>query len=90
MGRWAGVTKGVRPWNTVWQWFDRLSKAGMFEAFFGTLAVMNPTAHLIQMFDSTIVRAHVSTSGQTSPRALLSQTRAFPAERGGLQQGRAA
>ena len=40
--------------------FDRLSKAGVFEAFFEMLASMSSTAHLIQMFDSTIVRAHVS------------------------------
>lgn len=35
----------------------------MFEAFFDTLAAMSPSAHLIQMFDSTIVRAHVSAAG---------------------------
>ena len=43
--------------------FDRLSKAGVFEAFFDTLAEMSASAHLIQMFDSTIVRAHVSAAG---------------------------
>jgi transposase len=47
----------------VWKRFDRLSKAGVFEAFFDTLASMSSTAHLIQMFDSTIVRAHVSAAG---------------------------
>ena len=36
---------------------------GVFEAFFDTLASMSSTAHLIQMFDSTIVRAHVSAAG---------------------------
>jgi len=56
---------GVLPerfghWNSVWKRFDRLSKAGVFEAFFDMLAEMSATAHLIQMFDSTIVRAHVS------------------------------
>ena len=51
------------PWNSVWKRFDRLSKAGVFEAFFDTLASMSSTAHLIQMFDSTIVRAHVSAAG---------------------------
>ena len=43
--------------------FDRLSKAGVFEAFFDTLAEMSASAHLIPMFDSTIVRAHVSAAG---------------------------
>jgi transposase len=51
------------PWNSVWKRFDRLSKAGVFEAFFDTLASMSSTAHLIQMFDSTVVRAHVSAAG---------------------------
>lgn len=32
-------------------------------AFFETLASMSASAHLIQMFDSTIVRAHVSAAG---------------------------
>src|SRR5450755_1201181 len=50
-------------WNSVWKRFDRLSKAGVFEAFFDTLATMSSTAHLLQMFDSTIVRAHVSAAG---------------------------
>ncbi|HEY5796066.1 MAG TPA: hypothetical protein VIU82_13725 [Bosea sp. (in: a-proteobacteria)] len=47
----------------MWKRFDRLSKAGVFEAFFDTLAGMSASAHLIQMFDSTIVRAHVSAAG---------------------------
>ena len=37
----------------MWKRFDRLSKAGVFEAFFDTLASMSSTARLIQMFDST-------------------------------------
>ena len=38
-------------WNSVWKRFDRLSKAGVFEAFFDTLVSMSSLAHLIQMFD---------------------------------------
>jgi len=44
----------------VWKRFDRLSKAGVFEIFFDHLASLSASAHLVQMFDSTIVRAHVS------------------------------
>jgi transposase len=40
-----------------------LSKAGVFEAFFDTFASMSSTTHLIEMFDSTIVRAHLSAAG---------------------------
>src|ERR1700743_1719139 len=61
--RWRALPERFGQWNSVWKRFDRLSKAGVFEAFFDTLASMSSTAHLIQMFDSTIVRAHVSAAG---------------------------
>jgi transposase len=61
--RWRALPERFGPWNSVWKRFDRLSKAGVFEAFFDTLASMSSTAHLIQMFDSTVVRAHVSAAG---------------------------
>jgi len=61
--RWRALPKEYGNWNTVWKRFERLSKAGVFEAFFDMLASMSPSAHLIQMFDSTIVRAHVSAAG---------------------------
>ena len=49
--------------NSVWKRFWRLSQSGTFEAFFDALAAMSRTAHLVQMFDSTVVRAHVSAAG---------------------------
>ena len=61
--RWRALPERFGHWNSVWKRFDRLSKAGVFEAFFDTLASMSASAHLIQMFDSTIVRAHVSAAG---------------------------
>ena len=61
--RWRALPERFGHWNTVWKRFDRLSKAGVFEAFFDTLASMSSSAHLMQMFDSTIVRAHVSAAG---------------------------
>ena len=57
--RWRAPPERFGPCNSVWKRFDRLSKAGVFEAFFDALASMSSTAHLIQMFDSTIVRAWV-------------------------------
>jgi transposase len=60
---WRALPERFGKWNSVWKRFDRLSKAGVFEAFFDTLAGMSPSAHLIQMFDSTVVRAHVSAAG---------------------------
>ncbi|MFY9959138.1 hypothetical protein [Bradyrhizobium sp.] len=37
-----------------------MSKAAVFEMFFDRLASFSSSAHLVQMFDSTVVRAHVS------------------------------
>src|SRR3954464_5397597 len=50
-------------WNSVWKRFWRLSRTGVFEAFFQALAECSETAHLVQFFDSTTARAHVSAAG---------------------------
>jgi len=61
--RWRALPERFGHWNSVWKRFNRMSKAGVFEAFFDALAAMSASAHLVQMFDSTIVRAHVSAAG---------------------------
>ena len=60
---WRRLPAEFGNWNSVWKRFWRLSNAGVFEAFFQMLAEHSPTAHLVQMFDSTVVRAHVSAAG---------------------------
>src|ERR1700712_955239 len=60
---WRALPAEFGRWNSVWKRFWRLREAGVFEAFFETLANLSETAHLIQMFDSTVVRAHVSAAG---------------------------
>ena len=35
---WRALPKRFGKWNSVWKRFDRLSKAGVFEAFFDSLA----------------------------------------------------
>lgn len=60
---WRALPTEYGSWNSVWKRFSRLSRSGVFEAFFQALAEMSPTAHLVQMFDSTVVRAHVSAAG---------------------------
>src|SRR5690606_14362664 len=57
---WRALPERFGKWNSVWMRFDRLSKAGVFETFFDHLAALSFSAHLVQMFDSTVVRAHVS------------------------------
>ncbi|HUN39928.1 MAG TPA: transposase [Acetobacteraceae bacterium] len=60
---WRALPAQFGNWNSVWKRFWRLSRAGVFEAFFQLLAEQSATAHLVQFFDSTVVRAHVSAAG---------------------------
>ena len=60
---WRALPAEFGRWNTVWKRFWRLSHSGVFEAFFAALASLSRSAHLVQMVDSTIVRAHVSAAG---------------------------
>ena len=65
---WRALPARFGHWNTVWKRFSRLSKAGVFDDYFALLADLSGTAHLVQMFDSTIVRAHVSAPGAKGVR----------------------
>ena len=65
---WRALPAEFGNWNSVWKRFWRLSQTGVFEAFFEALAALSATAHLVQMFDSTVVRAHVSAAGAKGGR----------------------
>lgn len=65
---WRALPERFGNWNSVWKRFSRLGRAGVFEAFFDLLAELSPSAHLVQMFDSTVVRAHVSAAGAKGGR----------------------
>ncbi len=74
---WRRLPERFGRWNSVWKRFSRLSDSGVFEAFFDALATLSPSAHLVQMFDSTVVRAHVSAAGAKGGRKVrLSGARA--------------
>jgi transposase len=60
---WRALPAEFGNWNSIWKRFWRLSRSGTFEAFFLALAECGQTAGLIQMFDSTSIRAHVSAAG---------------------------
>ena len=66
----VGLAGGVRPLESVWKRISRLREAGVFEAFLETLADLSYTAHLVQMFDSIVVRAHVSVAGAKGGRTV--------------------
>ena len=65
---WRALAAEFGNWNSVWKRFWRLSQTGTFEAFFEALASLSESAHLVQMFDSTIVRTHVSAAGAKGGR----------------------
>jgi transposase len=65
---WRALPAEFGNWNSIWKRFWRLSRTGVFEAFFQALAGLSRTAHLVQMFDSTVVRAHVSAAGAKGGR----------------------
>jgi transposase len=67
---WRALPREFGAWNSVWKRFWRLSQSGTFEAFFETLASLSERAHLVQMFDSTVVRAHVSAAGAKGGRSM--------------------
>lgn len=57
---WRALPERFGKWNSVWKRFDRLSKAGVFQTFFDRLAALSSSAHLVQMFDPSVMRTHVS------------------------------
>ena len=65
---WRALPAEFGNWNSAWKRLWRLSQTGTFEAFFEALASLSETAHLVQMLDSIVVRAHVSAAGAKGGR----------------------
>jgi transposase len=67
---WRALPAEFSRWNSVWERCWLLSRTGTFEAFFQALTGRSRTAHLVQMFDSTVLRAHVSAAGAKEGRTV--------------------
>ena len=67
---WRALPAAFGKWNSIWKRFWRLSRSGVFEAFLQLLAETSQTAHVVQFFDSTVVRAHVSAAGAKGGRKI--------------------
>ena len=80
---WRALPAEFGNWNSVWKRFWRLSQRGVFEALLANLAETSGTAHLVQMVDSTVVRAHVSAAGAkggSRARPSAAHAAGFPAK----------
>jgi transposase len=73
---WRALPAEFGNWNSIWKRFWRLSRSGVFEAFLQLLAETSKTAHVVQFFDSTVVRARMSPP-QAQKGAGKSGTRPF-------------
>ena len=72
---WRALPAEFGPWNSIWKRFWRLSRSGVFETFFEALAALSERAHLVQMFDLTVIarmcrRPAQKGAGWRSTRAL--------------------
>ncbi|WP_407673252.1 transposase [Ochrobactrum chromiisoli] len=56
---WRALPQQFGNWNSIRKRFDSLGKAGVFEDYFSILAGLDESAHLIAMFDSTVIPVHV-------------------------------
>lgn len=65
---WRALPAEFGSWNSIWKRFWRLSRSGVFDAFFEALASLSERAQLVQLFDSTVIRAHVSAAGAKGGR----------------------
>ena len=65
---WRALPERFGNWNSIWKRFDRLGKANVFEDYFSILAGLDEGDHIIQMFDSSVIRAHVSAAGAKGGR----------------------
>jgi transposase len=75
--RWRALPERFGNWNSVWKRFDRLSKAGVFEAFFDALASMSSRMITAGCLTQTAFRRGrcIATCGRALPSNCWGATR---------------
>lgn len=60
---WRDLPIELGNWNSVWRQFRRWSESGVWDVMLQALADSGEEAEILQMIDSTIVRAHHCAAG---------------------------
>ena len=60
---WRDLPSEFGNWNSVWRQFRRWTEAGLWDVLLQALADGGGEADALQMIESTIIRAHLCTTG---------------------------
>jgi transposase len=75
---WRALPTEYGKWNTVWKRFYRLSRSGVFEAFFQMLAECSQTAHLADCVEKRPVQRSCRYKLSLTQRHSAAHTMTYP------------
>ena len=73
---WRDLPEAFGKWNSVWKQFRRWCESGVWDLVLQALADSTGALDMLQMIDSTIVRAHRCAAGEQTE----AQNQALPSE----------